>query len=171
MGECGRGGHGSAAWLGDSKRTTKEYAFGRTMNVSKDGFRGRESEATKLQYGLRLRKGDGGRNVVALCSRWAQGRRFELCRTLGDAIWSGGDALGPMTKTRTGRQKFQRAFAQSLLCPYRDLLSYINTEQPSEDDIAAAARYFHVSERVIQTVLVNKGIIGRQEFDEMIEAA
>ena len=141
------------------------------LSVSKGDFRSRESEATKLQYGLRLRKGGDGRNVVALCSRWAQGRRFELCRTLGDAIWSGGDALGPMTKTKTRRQKFQRAFAQSLLCPYRDLSSYINTEQPSEDDIAAAARYFHVSERVIQTVLVNKGIIGRQEFDEMVEAA
>ena len=141
------------------------------LNISRDGFRSRESEVTRLQYGLRLRKGEGERNVVALCSRWSQGRRFELCRTLGDAIWSGGDALGPMTKTKTARQKFQRAFAQSLLCPYRDLLSYINTENPSDEDISAAARYFHVSERVIQTVLVNKEIIGRQEFDEMVEAA
>ena len=141
------------------------------LNVSKDDFRGRKSEGTKLHYGLRLREGDGDRNVVALCARWPQGRRFELCRTLGDAIWSGSDALGPTTRAKTGRQKFQRAFAQSLLCPYDDLATYINTEQPSEDDISAAADYFHVSERVIQTVLVNKGIIGRQQFDEMVEAA
>ena len=141
------------------------------LNVSKDEFRGRESEGTKLHYGLRLREGDGDKNVVALCARWSQSRRFELCRTLGDAIWSSSDALGPMTRTKTGRQKFQRAFAQSLLCPFDALLAYINTEQPSEDDISAAARYFHVSERVIQTVLVNKGIIGRQQFDEMVEAA
>lgn len=125
------------------------------LNTSKDHFRGRESESTQLRYGLRLREGDGGENVVALCARWSQGRRFELCRTLGDAIWSGNDALGPMTRAKTGRQKFQRAFAQSLLCPYDDLLAYMNTKLPSEDDISAAARYFHVSERVIQTVLLN----------------
>lgn len=141
------------------------------LNVSGDHFRSRGSEPTGRRYGLRLRDGDGEKNVVALSTRWPQGRRFELCRTLGDAIWSGNDALGPITKAKTGRQKFQRAFAQSLLCPYKDLLSYINTETPSEDDISAAARFFHVSERVIQTVLVNKGVIGRRQFDEMVEAA
>ena len=76
-----------------------------------------------------------------------------------------------MTRTKTGRQKFQRAFAQSLLCPYDDLLTYMGTERPSEEDISAAAGHFNVSERVVQTVLVNKGIIGRQQFDEMVEAA
>jgi hypothetical protein len=76
-----------------------------------------------------------------------------------------------MTSTKTGRQKFQRAFAQSLLCPYDDLLAYMNTEDPIEDDISAAARHFHVSERVIQTTLVNKHRIDRQRFDEMVEAA
>ena len=141
------------------------------LSTSKDNFRSSDSESTGLDYGLRLREGDGDKNVVALNSRWPQGRRFELCRTLGDAIWSGNDALGPITGTKTGRQKFQRAFAQSLLCPYEDLLSYVNTEMPSEDDISAAARYFHVSERVIQTVLVNKGVIRREQFDEMVDAA
>lgn len=140
----------------------KNTRLAELLNTSKDHFRARESEATKLHYGLRLREGDGEDNVVAMCARWSQGRRFELCRTLGDAVWSRNDALGPMTRTKTGRQKFQRAFAQSLLCPYGDLLTYINTEEPSEDDISAAARHFHVSERVIQTVLVNKGKIGRE---------
>ena len=141
------------------------------LNVSKEEFRTREPEGTGLHYGLRLRKGDGDKNMVALRAWRPQSRRFELCRTLGDAIWSSSDALGPMTKTKTGRQKFQRAFAQSLLCPYDDLLTYMNTEQPSEDDISAAAHYFHVSERVIQTVLVNKGIIDRRQFDDMVEVA
>ena len=141
------------------------------LNISKDGFRSKKSEATKLRYGLRLRQGDEGKNVVALRARGGQGRRFELCRTLGDAICSGGDALGPMTKAKTRRQKFQRAFAQSLLCPYDDLLAYMDTEQPSEDDISAAAHHFYVSERLVQTVLVNKGLIGKQQFDEMVEAA
>ena len=159
--------HGLRAEGGPLKNTR----LGDLLNVSKDHFRSRESEPAGRHYGLRLREGDGEKNVVALSARWPQGRRFEMCRTLGDAIWSGNDALGPITKAKTGRQKFQRAFAQSLLCPYEDLLSYINTETPSEDDISAAARFFHVSERVIQTVLVNKGVIGRRQFDEMVEAA
>ena len=83
------------------------------LNISKDDFRDRESEATKLQYGLRLRNEDGGKSVVTLYSRWSQGRRFELCRTSGDAIWPDGDALGLVTRTKTARQKFQPAFAQS----------------------------------------------------------
>ena len=75
-----------------------------------------------------------------------------------------------MTRAKTRRQKFQRSFAQSLLCPYDDLMAYVNTDFPTEDDVAAAARHFHVSERVIQTLLVNKGTIDRQRFDEMVEA-
>ncbi len=157
--------------LGADNGPLRNTRLAELLNVSKDHFRSRDAEPGGLHYGLRLREGDGNRNVVALSSRWAQGRRFELCRTLGDAIWSGNDPLGPITRTKTGRQKFQRAFAQSLLCPYEDLLSYINTEVPSEEDISAAARFFHASERVIQTVLVNKGGIGRQQFDEMVEAA
>ena len=141
------------------------------FNTSKDHFRARESGTTQHHYGLRLRKGDGNEHAVALSARWPQGRRFELCRTLGDAIWSGNDALGPMTRAKTGRQKFQRAFAQALLCPFEDLLAYINTAEPSEDDISAAGRHFHVSERVVKTVLVNKGVIGRRRFDELVEAA
>ena len=134
-------------------------------------FRTRAGSTTKLSYGLRLRqRRDHKRNFVALCARWPQGRRFELGRTLGDAIWSGNDALGPMTKAKTRRQKFQRSFAQSLLCPYDDLLAYMNTDCPTDDDLAAAARHFNVSERVVQTLLVNKGMIDRQRFDEMVEA-
>ena len=141
------------------------------LNTSKEHFRARGSETTKHHYGLRLRKGDRNEHAVALSARWPQGRRFELCRTLGDAIWSGNDALGPMTMAKTGRQRFQRAFAQGLLCPFDDLLSYIDTTEPSKDDISAAARHFHVSDGVVQTVLVNKGVIERRRFDELVEAA
>ncbi len=157
--------------LGAEGGPLKNTRLAELLRTSKYNFRSSESKSTRLRYGLRLRKGDRGKNVVALNAPRPQGRRFELCRTLGDVIWSGNDALGPITRTKTARQKFQRAFAQSLLCPYGDLLSYINTECPSEDDISAAAHYFHVSERVIQTVLVNKRNIRRQQFDEMVEAA
>ena len=140
------------------------------LKLTGEDFRARAGSATKLSYGLRLRHEDQRRNVVALDARWPQNRRFEFGRTLGDAIWSGDDALGPMTRAKTRRQKFQRSFAQSLLCPYDDLVAYMNTDCPTEDDVAAAARHFNVSERVVQTLLVNKGTIDRQRFDEMIEA-
>ena len=140
------------------------------LKLSGEDFRARDESATKLRYGLRLRHEDQKRNAVALDARWPQKRRFELGRTLGDAIWSGNDALGPMTKAKTRRQKFQRSFAQSLLCPYDDLLTYMNTDCPTDDDLAAAARHFNVSERVVQTLLLNKGTIDRQRFDEMVEA-
>lgn len=157
--------------LGDHKGPLRNTRLAELLKMSKEDFRARVSSTTKLSYGLRLRDDDQKRNIVALYARWPHDRRFELCRTLGDAIWSGSDALGPMTKAKTGRQKFQRSFAQSLLCPYDDLLAYMNTDDPAEGDISAAARHFHVSERVIQTVLVNKHRIDRQRFEEMVEAA
>ena len=88
--------------LGAQEGPLKNTRLAELLNTSKDHFRARESEATKLHYGLRLREGDGEDNVVAMRARWSQGRRFELCRTLGDAVWSGNDALGPMTRTKTG---------------------------------------------------------------------
>ncbi len=157
--------------LGVGEGPLRNRRLAELLNTSTDRFRSDESESSGLGYGIRLRQGDEGKNVATLNARWSQGRRFDWCRILGDAIWSGNDALGPVTRIRTGRQKFQRAFAQSLLCPYEDLLSYINTDYPSEDDISAAARHFHVSERVIQTVLVNKRKIPRQQFDQMVESA
>lgn len=145
--------------------------LGELFKVSKEVFRTRETAAASLNYGLRLRNVSGDTNLVALKAKWSHDRRFELSRALGDAILSQCDALGPITRAKTGRQKFQRAFAQSLLCPYQGLRAFFDTEEPTEADVSAAARHFHVAERVIQSILVNKGVIGRHQFDEMVEAA
>lgn len=123
-----------------------------------------------VPYGLRLRNASGN-STLALRSRWAHSRRFELCRSVGDIIWSGNDSLGPLSAAKSGRQKFQRAFAQEFLCPFDDLRAYIPNEDPTDDDIHAAARHFHVSERLVQTTLVNHDVIDRQTFDQMVEAA
>ena len=156
--------------LGVDKGPLRNRRLKDLLKVCGEDFRAKAGSATKLSYGLRLRHDDERRNVIALDTRWPQNRRFEFSRTLGDAIWSGNDALGPVTKAKTRRQKFQRSFAQSLLCPYDDLMAYMNTGYPDEDDVAAAARHFHVSERVVQTLLVNKGMIDRPQFDQMVEA-
>ena len=78
----------------------------------------------ELAYGLRLNTGRRRGEIVALSSRWSADRRFEFARALGDAMWSENERLGPLTRAKSERQKFQRAFAQSLLCPYEALVSY-----------------------------------------------
>ena len=142
--------------LGNERGPFGNKGLSELMNVSSDVFRSRRSESKKIEYGLRLCEGDGQKNLITLRSRWSQARWFEMCRILGDSIWSDCDAIGPVTKAKTGRQKFQRAIAQSLLGPYDELLSYINSDNPTVEDISAAV-HFHVSERLSQTVLVNKG--------------
>ena len=138
------------------------------LGVSASWLKAQSRAEGKPPYGLRLQHDDGRQSIVS-----RNNRRFDACRALGDAVWSSGgeDRIGPLADTKTLRQKFQRAFAQSLLCPYEDLRAYMNTERPDDDDITAAARYFHVSERMVQSILINKGIIQRDEFAERLEVA
>ena len=122
-----------------------------------------------IPYALRLRQETGSK--LALRSNWSHTRRFELCRSLGDIIWSRDDAMGPLSAAKSERQKFQRAFAQGFLCPFDDLRAYINTDKPGEDDVHAAARHFHVSERLIETTLVNNQVIDQASFEQMVDAS
>jgi hypothetical protein len=122
----------------------------------------------ELEYGLRL-KTEKPHSRLAFHTRAATSRRFELGRAIGDAIW-GGDPIGPLASSKTARQKFQRAFAQSLLCPFDELMNFLNTSNPTDDDIVDAAQNFNVSERVVRTTLMNYNVIER-EFHDAVEAA
>ena len=122
------------------------------------------------RYGLRLRDAREDLHRISLSKSWPPSRRFEICRALGDVFWSGGDRLGPLSAANSARQKFQRGFAQSLLCPIEGLRAYLPKDRPDADDMEAAARYFHVPLRVIQTILVNKEVISRSDFDSMVAA-
>lgn len=135
-------------------------------------------DSRRLAYGLRLSgisdrdtRSDGQPDRVAFATRARCDRRFELSRALGDAVFSGDDPLGPIARTKTARQKFQRAFAQTLLCPFDELMSFLDTDNPSGKAITAAAEHFEVAPRVVQSVLVNKHVIARQRFEDLIEAA
>lgn len=123
------------------------------------------------KYGLRLRDGREDLHRISLSKSWPPSRRFEICRALGDIFWSGGDRLGPLSTANSARQKFQRGFAQGLLCPAESLLAYLPKNRPDADDVKAAARYFHVPVRAVQTILVNKGIVSRNEFQSMVAAS
>lgn len=136
------------------------------LGTAGDAFRARIPPSNSmLPYGLRLTDPGQTASHIAMRSWRAQDRRFEAVRALGDAIWARDDTMGPIAASKTARQKFQRAFAQSLLCPYDDLIAYVGTERPGEGDISAAARHFHVSERVVQTVLVNKHVLERHHLE------
>ena len=110
-----------------------------------------------------FRNGDLNSLSVFLKSTIPVSRRFALLRLVGDHLTAPQDEkLLPATpKTRTQRQKFQRAFAQEFLCPYSDLISYLKSDEPSDEAIEDAAHYFDVSERMIETILVNKGDLER----------
>lgn len=111
--------------------------------------------------------GAGSRFSVFLNKRRKTGRRFALVRLVGDYLLAEpADRLLPATRASTARQKFQRAFAQEFLCPFNSLREYMNSEEPDDDDIEAAAEHFAVSTRLVETTLVNRGVLDRSILPE-----
>lgn len=156
--------------VGIPRGPIKNATLAELLGVPSSALR-KTADGRLLDYGLRVgEQGTHARQWVALRSKWPEARRFELCRALGDAVWARDDVLGPITDTSTSRQKFQRAFAQSLLCPFDDLHAYLETDSPNDDDIAAAGRHFQVAPRMVETVLVNKGVVDRGRFADRLEA-
>lgn len=87
------------------------------------------------------------------------GRRFELARFLGDYLSAHRtDAWLPATDARTARQQYQRAFAAEFLCPIGPLTEFLsgNLSSTAIDD---AAEHFAVSERAVETQLVNHRLL------------
>ncbi|MBN1296795.1 hypothetical protein JXA80_08430 [bacterium] len=83
-------------------------------------------------------------------------RRFELARYIADFIYVGADRWLANTDVGTARQKYQRAFAAEFLCPINALVGFLNDDY-SEEAIIDAADRFSVSERTIESLLVNNG--------------
>lgn len=90
-------------------------------------------------------------------------RRFAMCRLVGDRLFGSHDGqLSAATDAGTSRQKFQRAFAQGLLCPFDALMDFIGKVVPNDDDIEDAAAHFLVSPRLVYTTLVNHHVLPRE---------
>lgn len=145
-------------------------ALSEILGVSWKTAGGAAPTARHLPYGARLR-GDGAAQRLALQTRSSHDRRFELARFLGDAVWQKGGRFGVVSRGKTDRQKFQRAFAQSLLCPFDDLRHHLDLAGPSERQIEDAARRYHVHASVVRTLLVNKGFLPRETLGDRLEAA
>ena len=102
---------------------------------------------------------------ASLCGRHDTSRRFALARLVADHIdASEEDMLLPGTSALTSRQKFQRAFAQELLCPFQDLKEYIGAESVDQDVMEEAAHHFGVSPMLIEHTLVNKNLLDRDSI-------
>jgi hypothetical protein len=142
----------------------RNKVFADLISTRVDSFQALSSVGPELPYGLRLGAPGERWSRLALRSRWPRDRRFEVARALGDAIWDRGGPLGPLGASSTGRQKFQRAFAQSLLCPFDDLMAYLGDEEITDGAMSSAARHFHVSERLVRSVLVNKRRLPRHRL-------
>lgn len=151
-------------------------ALGDLLSTSSKVLMETNTQAAALSYGARLKYGHD-QEKIALRRTSDQAKRFELARNLGDAIWTDDAVLGIVGDRYTDRQKFQRAFAQSLLCPFDDLYAHYDLDQIQNDRnrigkvIDAARRRYHVSKFVVQTLLVNKGILPRSSLAESLEAA
>lgn len=106
-----------------------------------------------------------GRMVIS--KRYTMGRRFATCRLLGDLLYFDDqpEMISAATDAATARQKFQRAFAQELLCPFDALTEMLDEDAPLEDDIETAAEHFQVSPLLVRTTLVNRHLLPRDALD------
>lgn len=117
-----------------------------------------------MAAGFRDQSAKEGLKLI-LTKRSVTGRRFELARLVGDDLATRtGETLLPATNAKTARQKFQRAFAQELLCPFDALDEYFRRSVPDDDALELAADYFHVSPLLVKTALVNRGRLPRYEL-------
>ena len=91
-----------------------------------------------------------------------QSRRFDIARLIGDRLAANSnDIWHPATKGYTFRQEVQRAFAAELLCPSEELVRRFDApiELDGIDDVVAeTAKEYCVSDRLVLTHLVNRGL-------------
>lgn len=131
--------------------------------VPKRTLERRDRCETRLPYAICKGRDDGSSHVL-LNARYPQDRRFQLARALGDAVWTNDARMATLSNAITERQQYQRSFAASLLCPEMGLRDFLHGSSNSDEDIAAASRHFHVNEKTVRTVMVNKGMIHRHRL-------
>jgi hypothetical protein len=158
------------AYLGVSEGPFNDEAFSSLLERPWAQVEAAPATAFSLPYSALLRtdRYDAG---VALKMKPRVHRRFELARVVGDAIWKKDQALGVISRATTERQKFQRAFAQALLCPFAEVRRYVDLERPSDEQVSHAAREMDVHKTVVETLLVHKNVLPRETLLDRLEAA
>jgi len=143
-------------------RPIRLKAFSDLLGATKETL-ARPATARKLPYSARIEH-KANRHKVAVSSGVARDRRFELSCALGDEIWSK-CGFGIISKAKTDRQKFQRAFAQNLLAPFEGIRQHLDTDNLDDLAIDGAAKTFHVHPNVIKRVLILERVLPRQTLE------
>ncbi len=133
-----------------------------------DDLKSATATARNLPYGARISSPDN-KFRVALQTFKPYDRRFELARQFGDAVWQKDADFGVVSRSKSDRQKFQRAFAHSLLCPFDDLQRVLNVTSPTPEAMQKAARTFGVNPSVVRNQLVYKGYLPFENANEETE--
>ena len=130
------------------------------LNISKKRWGSRKGYSS-VKASAGLRNGTDTDLSVFMYRKYDTGNRFDLARLVGDHIdtLASEERLLPSTKAKTARQKFQRVFAQELLCPFKDLQDSLSTDRPDEDDIERVAEEYGVSPRTVESTLVSKRVL------------
>ena len=119
-------------------------------------------DSAPVSAGFRNAESSGSLSV-ALKKRYPTSRRFALARVIGDHLAAGPrENLLPITDSFTDRQKFQRAFAQELLCPVAALRKLLRSRPPDDEFIEDTAQLFEVSPVLVARALANNGLMGRE---------
>ena len=107
---------------------------------------------------------DGEWTFIPRTKRFETSQRFELARLLGDSlIYKDSNKEWLIASDyKSSRQKAQRAFAGEFLCPIHSLEDFLGGDY-SETNREKAADYFNVSILTINTLLLNNGIIERDD--------
>ncbi|MFL6844656.1 MAG: hypothetical protein ACJ8ER_07225 [Allosphingosinicella sp.] len=135
-----------------------------------DDLKATTETGRNLPYATRLRTTQSKQKVTLISTR-TDAVRFEVSRLLGDAIWTDESAFGPISSAKSDRQKFQRAFAQSFLCPLRGVREFVDFDNPKSEDIRACAEAFHVHPHVVRNLLVYKYVLPPETLDDQLEVA
>lgn len=126
--------------------------------------------AHDLPYAARLAT-VGQDAKLALQNQNPTDRRYEMARIVADQIWARGETFGVVSRAKTERQKFQRAFAQSLAVPFDELPQMIDFDDPTDEQIADAAERYVVRPSVVNTALRVKGVLPRESLSDRLEYA
>ena len=155
--------------IGVTRGLLNHTVFGDIFKARWDDLKSFTATARKLPYGARI--GEERKSQVALQTSKPYDRRFELARQFGDAVWQKDTDFGIVSRSKSDRQKFQRAFAHSLLCPFEDIQRVIDVNDPTPETMQIAARRFGVHPSVVRNQLVYKGYLPFENTNEEAEAA
>lgn len=145
--------------LGQNADTLSDSALKSSLGIATNAL-DRISAVSGASLSLARRLDGRGQDMAfVLQKRDSHAMRFQLARILAETLIAPEtDRWLPMTRARTARQKVQRAFAAELLCPFEQLMEFLD-EDFSDEACEQASGHFRVSSVAIKSHLANHHVI------------